>query len=96
MLLESLENREVSGKNSEEYSTTNPGFLRNELCSQILYRAVFNPFQVGFPPGVVNIVPGYGPTAGAAISTHDSIDKIAFTGSTKVGKTPALPLCILS
>ncbi|KAM4893503.1 retinaldehyde dehydrogenase 3 isoform 2-T2 [Sylvia borin] len=41
---------------------------------------------VGFPPGVVNIVPGYGPTAGAAISTHDSIDKIAFTGSTKVGK----------
>ncbi|OWK59412.1 Aldehyde dehydrogenase family 1 member A3 [Lonchura striata] len=42
--------------------------------------------EVGFPPGVVNIVPGYGPTAGAAISTHDSIDKIAFTGSTKVGK----------
>uniref|UniRef100_A0A8V0Z9T3 Aldehyde dehydrogenase 1 family member A3 n=1 Tax=Gallus gallus TaxID=9031 RepID=A0A8V0Z9T3_CHICK len=42
--------------------------------------------EVGFPPGVVNIVPGYGPTAGAAISTHQSIDKIAFTGSTKVGK----------
>ncbi|NXE74434.1 AL1A3 dehydrogenase, partial [Cochlearius cochlearius] len=42
--------------------------------------------EVGFPPGVVNIVPGYGPTAGAAISTHHSIDKIAFTGSTKVGK----------
>ncbi|XP_027734984.1 aldehyde dehydrogenase family 1 member A3 isoform X2 [Empidonax traillii] len=42
--------------------------------------------EVGFPPGVVNIVPGYGPTAGAAISTHDNIDKIAFTGSTKVGK----------
>uniref|UniRef100_A0A8B9S3A0 Retinaldehyde dehydrogenase 3 n=1 Tax=Apteryx owenii TaxID=8824 RepID=A0A8B9S3A0_APTOW len=41
--------------------------------------------EVGFPPGVVNIVPGYGPTAGAAISTHHSIDKIAFTGSTKVG-----------
>lgn len=34
---------------------------------------------------MVNIVPGYGPTAGAAISTHQSIDKIAFTGSTKVG-----------
>uniref|UniRef100_A0A7M4FMQ3 Aldehyde dehydrogenase 1 family member A3 n=1 Tax=Crocodylus porosus TaxID=8502 RepID=A0A7M4FMQ3_CROPO len=42
--------------------------------------------EVGFPPGVVNIVPGYGPTAGAAISTHHNIDKIAFTGSTKVGK----------
>uniref|UniRef100_A0A5F8G393 Aldehyde dehydrogenase 1 family member A3 n=1 Tax=Monodelphis domestica TaxID=13616 RepID=A0A5F8G393_MONDO len=41
---------------------------------------------VGFPPGVVNIVPGYGPTAGAAISSHPKIDKIAFTGSTEVGK----------
>uniref|UniRef100_A0A8C3SVU2 Aldehyde dehydrogenase 1 family member A3 n=1 Tax=Chelydra serpentina TaxID=8475 RepID=A0A8C3SVU2_CHESE len=41
---------------------------------------------VGFPPGVVNIVPGYGPTAGAAISAHQNIDKIAFTGSTEVGK----------
>ncbi|XP_016280156.1 aldehyde dehydrogenase family 1 member A3 isoform X2 [Monodelphis domestica] len=42
--------------------------------------------EVGFPPGVVNIVPGYGPTAGAAISSHPKIDKIAFTGSTEVGK----------
>lgn len=39
---------------------------------------------MGFPPGVVNIVPGYGPTAGAAISAHQNIDKIAFTGSTEV------------
>ncbi|XP_021098387.1 retinal dehydrogenase 1 isoform X2 [Heterocephalus glaber] len=42
--------------------------------------------EVGFPPGVVNIVPGYGPTAGAAISSHTDIDKVAFTGSTEVGK----------
>lgn len=42
--------------------------------------------EAGFPPGVVNIVPGYGPTAGAAISSHPNIDKIAFTGSTEVGK----------
>uniref|UniRef100_A0A7N4V282 Aldehyde dehydrogenase 1 family member A3 n=1 Tax=Sarcophilus harrisii TaxID=9305 RepID=A0A7N4V282_SARHA len=41
---------------------------------------------VGFPPGVVNIVPGYGPTAGAAISSHPKVDKISFTGSTEVGK----------
>uniref|UniRef100_A0A9L0IXW2 Aldehyde dehydrogenase 1 family member A3 n=1 Tax=Equus asinus TaxID=9793 RepID=A0A9L0IXW2_EQUAS len=41
---------------------------------------------VGFPPGVVNIVPGFGPTAGAAISSHPQISKIAFTGSTEVGK----------
>lgn len=40
--------------------------------------------QAGFPPGVVNIVPGYGPTAGAAISSHMDIDKVAFTGSTEV------------
>lgn len=40
--------------------------------------------QAGFPPGVVNIVPGYGPTAGAAISSHSGINKVAFTGSTEV------------
>ncbi|XP_013788834.1 retinal dehydrogenase 1-like isoform X2 [Limulus polyphemus] len=42
--------------------------------------------EAGFPPGVVNIVPGYGTTAGAAISEHPDIDKISFTGSTEVGK----------
>jgi len=41
--------------------------------------------EAGFPPGVVNIIPGYGPTAGAAISEHMDIDKVAFTGSTEVG-----------
>uniref|UniRef100_A0A9J8B456 Aldehyde dehydrogenase 1 family, member A3 n=2 Tax=Cyprinus carpio TaxID=7962 RepID=A0A9J8B456_CYPCA len=40
----------------------------------------------GFPPGVVNIVPGFGPTAGAAIASHMNIDKVAFTGSTEVGQ----------
>ncbi|SAK85402.1 aldehyde dehydrogenase (acceptor) [Caballeronia catudaia] len=38
------------------------------------------------PPGVVNIVPGFGPTAGAAMALHGDVDKIAFTGSTEVGK----------
>ncbi|XP_006628723.1 retinaldehyde dehydrogenase 3 [Lepisosteus oculatus] len=42
--------------------------------------------EAGFPPGVVNILPGFGPTAGAAISNHMDIDKVAFTGSTEVGK----------
>nr|XP_033780449.1 retinal dehydrogenase 1 [Geotrypetes seraphini] len=42
--------------------------------------------EAGIPPGVVNIVPGYGSTAGAAISHHMDIDKVAFTGSTEVGK----------
>lgn len=40
--------------------------------------------QAGFPPGVVNMVPGFGPTVGAAIASHIGIDKVAFTGSTKV------------
>uniref|UniRef100_A0A3Q2CPA4 Aldehyde dehydrogenase 1 family, member A3 n=1 Tax=Cyprinodon variegatus TaxID=28743 RepID=A0A3Q2CPA4_CYPVA len=39
-----------------------------------------------FPPGVVNIVPGFGSTAGAAIAIHGGIDKVAFTGSTEVGQ----------
>lgn len=42
--------------------------------------------EAGFPPGVINVVPGYGPTAGAAISSHPHIDKVAFTGSSEVGK----------
>ncbi len=42
--------------------------------------------QVGFPPGVVNIIPGYGNTAGQALAEHPEIAKIAFTGSTAVGK----------
>ncbi|XP_011302841.1 aldehyde dehydrogenase, mitochondrial [Fopius arisanus] len=41
--------------------------------------------EAGFPPGVVNVIPGYGPTAGAAISDHPDIRKIAFTGSTEIG-----------
>lgn len=41
--------------------------------------------EAGFPPGVVNIIPGYGPTAGGAISSHPKVDKVAFTGSTEVG-----------
>lgn len=41
--------------------------------------------EAGFPPGVVNILPGYGPTVGAAITHHMDIDKVAFTGSTEVG-----------
>ena len=39
-----------------------------------------------FPPGVVNIVTGFGETAGAALAAHDDVDKVAFTGSTEVGK----------
>ena len=42
--------------------------------------------EAGFPDGVVNVVPGYGETAGAALAAHDLVDKIAFTGSTEVGK----------
>jgi len=42
--------------------------------------------EAGFPDGVVNVVPGFGPTAGAAIAHHGDVDKVAFTGSTAVGK----------
>jgi acyl-CoA reductase-like NAD-dependent aldehyde dehydrogenase len=41
--------------------------------------------EVGFPPGVINIVPGDGPTTGAYLVKHPGIDKVAFTGSTKTG-----------
>src|SRR5437773_3708751 len=42
--------------------------------------------EAGCAAGVVNIVPGYGETAGAAIAEHMDIDKVAFTGSTEVGR----------
>jgi phenylacetaldehyde dehydrogenase len=42
--------------------------------------------EAGIPDGVVNIVPGYGETAGAALAAHPGVDKVAFTGSTEVGK----------
>lgn len=48
-------------------------------AAQLLYEA-------GLPPGALNVVSGFGPTAGAAIASHMDIDKVAFTGSTDTGK----------
>lgn len=42
--------------------------------------------QAGFPPGVINIITGYGNIAGSALSRHMDVDKVAFTGSTAVGR----------
>jgi len=42
--------------------------------------------EAGLPDGVVNVVPGFGPSAGGALVRHPQVDKIAFTGSTEVGK----------
>lgn len=41
--------------------------------------------EAGFPEGVVNILPGYGPSAGKALAQHPLVDKVAFTGSTEIG-----------
>src|SRR5438094_5629873 len=42
--------------------------------------------EAGFPDGVLNVVPGYGPTAGAALSSHMDVDKVAFTGEHTTGR----------
>jgi phenylacetaldehyde dehydrogenase len=42
--------------------------------------------EAGLPPGVVNIITGFGETAGAALAAHPDVDKVAFTGSTEVGR----------
>src|SRR5205085_5936319 len=42
--------------------------------------------EAGFPDGVINVVPGFGPTAGAAVSGHMGIDKVAFTGEYTTGQ----------
>jgi len=43
--------------------------------------------EAGFPPGVLNVVPGFGEVAGAALVQHPGVDAISFTGSTEVGRT---------
>jgi phenylacetaldehyde dehydrogenase len=65
-------------------------------CTLVLKPAEITPFtalllgelsrKVGIPPGVFNIVLGHGSQAGAALAAHDDVNKIAFTGSTEVGK----------
>jgi aldehyde dehydrogenase (NAD+) len=42
--------------------------------------------EAGIPPGVLNVVPGFGATAGAALVNHDDVDKVTFTGSPTVGR----------
>jgi phenylacetaldehyde dehydrogenase len=42
--------------------------------------------DVGFPPGVVNVIPGFGPTAGAPLAAHPDVDKVTFTGETGTGQ----------
>ena len=42
--------------------------------------------EIGFPDGVINVIPGFGETAGAALARHPDVDKVTFTGSTEVGK----------
>ncbi|XP_057983196.1 benzaldehyde dehydrogenase, mitochondrial-like [Malania oleifera] len=42
--------------------------------------------EAGLPPGVLNVVSGFGPTAGAALASHMEVDKLSFTGSTETGK----------
>lgn len=42
--------------------------------------------EIGFPPGALNVVPGYGATAGAALAAHNDVDKVGFTGSTETGR----------
>jgi phenylacetaldehyde dehydrogenase len=65
-------------------------------CSVVLKPSEETPFtalriaelfeQAGVPKGVINVVTGYGETAGAALAAHDKVSKVAFTGSTDVGK----------
>ncbi|XP_055019598.1 aldehyde dehydrogenase, mitochondrial [Boleophthalmus pectinirostris] len=59
------------------------GVLLNRLADAIERNAAY--LAVGFPEGVVNILSGMGPSAGAAIAKHMDVDKVAFTGSTEVG-----------
>jgi hypothetical protein len=71
-----------------DYKTTMLLILVSHLLLVITFRrdVCFELLQAGFPAGVINVLTGYGPTAGAAISSHPDINKVAFTGSTEVRK----------
>ncbi len=56
------------------------------LCAFLFFDAIH---EVGFPAGVVNLVPGYGQTVGEAIAAHPDVDMVSFTGSTRAGKRVA-------
>ncbi|EKF21410.1 aldehyde dehydrogenase family protein [Mycolicibacterium hassiacum DSM 44199] len=52
-------------------------------ASTLAFAKLFS--EAGFPPGVINVVTGWGPATGAALASHPGVDKIAFTGSTATG-----------
>jgi aldehyde dehydrogenase (NAD+) len=56
------------------------------LCAFVFFEAIH---EVGLPPGVANLVTGYGQTVGEAIAAHPDIDMVSFTGSTRAGKRVA-------
>jgi acyl-CoA reductase-like NAD-dependent aldehyde dehydrogenase len=58
----------------------------SELASVSCLRLAALLARAGFPPGVVNVVPGHGPTAGAALVSHELVAKVSFTGSEATGK----------
>jgi aldehyde dehydrogenase (NAD+) len=62
-------------------------FKPAELTPLTALRVAELTVEVGFPPGVVNVVPGFGAVAGAHLAAHPGVQKIAFTGSTEVGRS---------
>ncbi|KAH0434258.1 hypothetical protein IEQ34_026870 [Dendrobium chrysotoxum] len=60
---------------------------RNELSGALIGFTCFRRFQqAGIPDGVINVITGYRPSTGAAISSHMDVDAVSSTGSTEVGK----------
>jgi acyl-CoA reductase-like NAD-dependent aldehyde dehydrogenase len=77
----------ASNKLAHALSTGNTVVLKPaEQAPLVVLRLGELLLEAGVPEGVVNIVPGFGPVAGAALSNHPDVDKIAFTGSTTTGK----------
>jgi aldehyde dehydrogenase (NAD+) len=56
------------------------------LCAYLLFEAID---EAGFPPGVINLVTGYGPVVGEALAGHPDVDMISLTGSTRAGRRVA-------
>jgi aldehyde dehydrogenase (NAD+) len=61
----------------------------SEIAPLIAYQLFEAIHEAGFPPGVINLVPGYGPVVGEALATHPDVDMVSLTGSTRAGRRVA-------
>ena len=81
-----IDGKWISAQSGKTFETINPANKPAEQTPLTAIRLGELIQEAGIPDGVVNIITGFGPGAGSSIVEHPDVDKVAFTGSTEVGK----------